>query len=663
MKNKILLFVILSVLFGALPNGYAKGKEMQSTKQTKLAKPTPKQIRFADWEVGAFFHYDLNIFTGQEHGDGQEPPSKFNPTNLDIEQWIKTAKSMGARYACLTARHEGGFCLWPSKTTEYTIANSPYKNGKGDLVREFVDACRKYDIVPALYHTAAFDANAALGSNYKGKYKLPLEWGSTWGMAQAEVLKDNPERRAEIKALQVEQMRELLTNYGPIGFMWSDHWDATDPNGVWRAVTNLAAELQPNMVFMGPESWVPGNETGHVVYPMWNAVNTKDGTNNSRPEASSVQSNTYGLLETDVLTGHPLGKYWRVRECTTNSGFGYGGWFWHPENHTKTYPRKLWEHLDLYYRTVGLGANTIINLPINDKGLVPDDFVKAAKRFGDDIQKRFSSPIAEQKKVIKGNTIELSWKKSKEINTVVLMENIANGQRIVKYALDAWVDGEWQPITPMNRLVAVKPYNPRPGFETIGHKKIDRIKPVVTNKVRFRCLNSLYDEAELRSFAVYKCDPITRVFDSEYPYFSGFDTEDDAAHGGLIRDKNYVGKKAYLGGKHYPYSLMVCPVGDLKYGFATFDMKPYQNERAIAATIGIEDLRDKLGTAYFVVEGIKAGKTTELYRSPLMRGESKPIDINVSLPKGLDKLTFRVLNAGDTHWNDHALWGNLRFVK
>ena len=112
-------------------------------------------------------------------------------------------------------------------------------------------------------------------------------------------------------------MRELLTWYGPVDFMWSDHWDASGPDGVWRAVTDLAEALQPEMVFMGPDSWVPGNESGHVVYPMWNAVYTKDGTKHSRPAATLGDADTendYGLLETAVRRGDPHGNFWRVRE-------------------------------------------------------------------------------------------------------------------------------------------------------------------------------------------------------------------------------------------------------------------------------------------------------------------------------------------------------------
>jgi len=132
----------------------------------KLAKPSKSQAAFQDLEMGVFIHYGINVYTGQEHGDGKEPPSRFNPTALDVEQWVAAAKAMGANYVCLTARHEGGFCLWPSKTTDYTIANSPYMDGKGDIVRDFVKACRKHNIKPGLYHTASHDAYSALRTNY-----------------------------------------------------------------------------------------------------------------------------------------------------------------------------------------------------------------------------------------------------------------------------------------------------------------------------------------------------------------------------------------------------------------------------------------------------------------------------------------------------------------
>ncbi|WP_404307604.1 alpha-L-fucosidase [Neorhodopirellula lusitana] len=653
MKRHISLFAVLL----AITSATAVAQE--------IAKPSAKQIRFADWEVGAFFHYTLNPFTDQEHGDGQEPPSKFNPTELDVEQWILTAKSMGARYAVLTARHEGGFCLWPSKTTDYTIANSPFRNGNGDLVREFVNACRKHGLGVGLYHTAGFDANAAIGK-YEGDMELPLQWSTTWGKAVSEAFRKDPTLRERFKIKQVEQMRELLTWYGPIDFMWSDHWDATDPNGVWRAVTNLARELQPELVFMGPDTWVPGNETGHVVYPMWNAVNTVDGTENSRPAAGTgdqTTQNSYGLLEGDVRKGDPLGKYWRVRECTTHMAFHYGGWFWHPDHVKKTYPRQTWEHLDLYYRTVGLGANTIINLPPNTRGLIPDNLAAAAKKLGDEIRNRFSQPIATTNAVQTGDVVELNWDQPQQINTVVTMENIEGGQKIAKYTLEAFVDGHWETLEPRNRLVAQKPYNGDPGYETIGHKKIDRVKPVPTNRVRLRCLQSITKPIEIRSLAVFDCEPITRTYEASYPYLSGIDTLFDEAHGSMKRDLDYRGGPLELGGTKYEHGILLCPVGLTKIGIAEFDMTRIPKAKGMTATIGIEDMTASHGSCKFIVEGKVDQKWQELYHSPLLRGGSKPIEMAVKFPKGMEQLRLKTTDGGDNANSDHALWADAKFTQ
>ncbi|EMI58180.1 alpha-L-fucosidase [Rhodopirellula sallentina] len=629
----------------------------------ELAKPSEKQIRFADWEVGGFIHYGLNVYTGQEHGDGKEPPSMFNPTELDAEQWVVVAKSMGAKYCCLTARHEGGFCLWPSKTTDYTIANSPYMDGKGDIVRDFVDACRKHGLHPSLYLTASHDAHTALASR-----KGTIGWGEEREKAVAEALSDQS-RKEVFKQVQLGQMRELLTNYGPIAFMWSDHWDATDPDGVWRAATELAAELQPEMVFMGPETWVPGNETGHVVYPMWNAVNTVDGTNYSRPAAGAKDvsvKNNYGLLETDVRRGDPFGKYWRVRECTTNSGFHYGGWFWHPDHLKKTYPRSSWEHVDLYYRTAGLGANTIINLPPDDRGLIPDDFVAAAKALGDEIRNRFSNPVAEQNDVVVGDVVELAWEQPHRINTVVTMENIANGQRVAKYTLEALVDGEWETLVPKNKLIGWSPYNPNPGYETIGHKKIDRVRPVTTNRIRFRCLDSVSGTPEIRRLAVYECDPIKRVYASAYPYLSGVDTSRESAHNGVRRDNNYIGGEIVVGGVTFQHGLLVCPVGITKRGNADFDMSEFPEATGLEATIGIEDhVKDK-GTAVFLVQVNRAADASEeewetIYTSPKMKGSDPGREIRVAFPEGTQHVRLLTTDAGDGPHSDHSVWADARF--
>ena len=507
--KQIKIFLLLGMLFVLLASCGQTTKTKTYTKEeliNDLAKPTPKQLAFADWEVGAFIHFGMNVFSGQEHGDGKPPASIFNPTDLNAEQWVMAAKDLGAKYVTLTVRHEGGFCLWPSKTTAYTIANSPYKGGKGDIAKDFVEACRKHGMKIGFYHTSSHDTNTSL-SWYDG----PIPWGAKRDSLVDLAFKDEELKKRYVET-QMGQMRELLTNYGPIDFMWSDHWGAPNRDLVWKPITDLVAELQPNMVFMGPETWVPGNETGHVVYPMWNAVHTTDGTNYSRPAANKNDMDTendYGLLEGEVRTGHPLGKYWRVRECPTNVAFHTGGWFWHSDSERPTHPKKLSQHIDLYYRTVGLGANVIINLPPDNRGLIPDDIVAAAKAFGNEIKNRFGNPIAETETIPVGNIFELSWGEPTEINTIVLMEQIANGQKVVRYTLEAEVDRKWVPLKSTNKFPSAKsPYNPKPGYGTIGHKKIDRVESVITNKVRFKSLETVQNlPTELRKMQIFNLKP------------------------------------------------------------------------------------------------------------------------------------------------------------
>lgn len=658
MRKFFRLFLV--VVIGLLQQSLLAKQSAQHGLQ--LAVPSAKQLEFADWEVGGFIHYGLNVYTGQEHGDGKEPPSKFNPTDLDAEQWVTTAKAMGAKYVCLTARHEGGFCLWPTKTTDYSIASSPYKDGKGDIVREFVDACRKHDMKVGLYLTASHDAHTQLAW-----YDGDIGWGKERDRLMREASKDKA--RAEYhKQVQVEQMRELLTNYGPIDFMWSDHWDATDPNGPWRAVTNLVEKLQPEMVFMGLDTWVPGNETGHVVYPMWNAVNTADGTKFSRPTAttsSAAVENNYGLLETDAHTGHPLGEYWRVRECTTSKGFDHGGWFYH--RGLRDIPMEY--RVDLYRRTVGLGANTIINLPPNKKGRLDPNTIKAAKEFGKTITEQFSAPVAKTPGIQQGDVIELAWEDPRHIDHIIVMENIANGQKVSRYQLEAFVDGEWKSLEPRNLQLAshhdTKVFNPNPGFETIGHKKIDRVNSTLTNRVRLRVLDAVVKPVEIRSLAAYNVYERTLNLSSDGPAYLAdlpfvdvhFDTRSYSFPGFTPRCEET------LGGEKFSHSVRLFPSGENKAGSVTYflDVLPVDYSR-FATTIGLPDsLAKGKGSVSFCVDFMRDNKWQTVFKSKEFKGGDSPEALELDL-EGAQAVRLRTTDAGDGLNSDHATWGNPRLL-
>ena len=312
---------------------------------------------------------------------------------------------------------------------------------------------------------------------------------------------DSADNNTEADGDTLDQITELLTDYGPIYQIWMDHWSEKKN---CPAVTAAIRKLQPECILTGPDVRSPGNEKGTVVYPSWNPVYTMDSTNNSRA-AERVDEpegpNEYGLLETYKIVGHPNGQFWRSLEAPTADMFNHGGWFWHGPQ----LPMPMDDRIENYYRSVGLGANLIINLPPDRQGLIPAETVADAKAWGDTIRKLFYGPfIAETETAQPGSEVELTWEKPCRIDHVMLMENIANGQKVANYTLEAFVDGKWQAVVPANRFkYCPEGYNASPGFETIGHKKIDRIVPVVTDKLRFRCTKAAAEPVEIAKFAVW----------------------------------------------------------------------------------------------------------------------------------------------------------------
>lgn len=438
----------------------------------KLARPTLQQLAFQDFELGVFIHYSIDTYAEKGKLSGSTPASAFNPTALNTEQWILAAKAMGATYVVLTARHEQGFCLWPTKTTDYSIKSSPYKNGKGDIVKEFVEACRKHNLKVGLYTAPWIDSHWEIdNTGYKG--------GETGNINKL----DDPVLYEKALQKEKEQIRELMTNYGSLAFIWGDHFGRSDAldsvrhGGKFRAfyatLAQFAHELQPNCLLLGADIEHVGTEEGRACYPLWNALNTVDGTNYS-------VSNTYWWGQCN--SGNPQGKFFRPQLACTTDALSSGGWMWTAPRNIQPMERQM----KTYYETIGRGAGLIVNLTPDRQGVIPDNLVTAANEYGREIKRQFNNPIASSNAKVPAQTFHFT--EPKIINQVVTMESLKTGQKISAYTIEAQVEGKWKTIVE---------------GKTIGHKRIDQFEPVTTSAIRFSVTGTVVKPAVMRSIAIF----------------------------------------------------------------------------------------------------------------------------------------------------------------
>lgn len=452
-------------------------KETQQSIYSKIenfgAVPSQRQLEWHKMEYYAFIHFNMNTFTDMEWGMGSEKPERFNPTELNAEQWVEVIKNAGMKGVILTAKHHDGFCLWPSKYTEHSVKNSPWREGKGDVVKELSQACKKHGI----------------------KFGVYL---SPWD-------RNHPEyAREAYVAYFHNQLRELLTNYGEIFEVWFDGANGGDgyyggANEVrkidaktyyqWDKVREIVRELQPNAVIFGDNDdvrWV-GNEEGVGGEVSWATINM-----DKIPE---------GLSQNEHLSmGDAGGKAWIPAEVDVSVR---PGWYYHQREDHQV---KSLEHLtQIYYNSVGRNASLLLNFPVDTRGLIHekdaeqvlklkkviDEDFKTELAFGSNIEA--SSEFHEHtsaKKAIdqsedtfwkpqkqdKEPVLLISFKEEKEFNRVVAQEFIAKGQRISKYKIQANIRGIWQDIY---------------SGQTIGYKTIMKFNPVKASQVRLIVEESL----------------------------------------------------------------------------------------------------------------------------------------------------------------------------
>jgi alpha-L-fucosidase len=417
---------------------------------SSLPKPTAQQLVWQDMELGLFIHYDLCVVKpGWDHREyeARPQPSAFNPRKLDTDQWMAAAKAMGAKYAVLTAKHGSRFMCWQSDLYPYGMKQSPYKNGKGDIVQDFVTSCRNHGIKPGIY--AHMGCNGYLQVDNPG-----LVNGGKGG---------DPDKQARYAKICEEMLTELWGNYGDLFEIWFDG-GVLDPSQGGPDMLPILRKCQPAaIVFQGPAAsirWI-GNEDGVAPYPCWATVpGTRD---------------VFG-------PGDPNGKKWLPGEC--DIAIRRNTWFWEPNTEDRLLT--VDELMDCYYRSVGHNCNLLLNANPDPDGLIPEPDMNRYKEFGDEIRRRFDRPLAQSDG--QGDVVELSLPAPATINHVVIMEDIAHGQRVRAY--------EVQGLVPGNRWKTLS------AGESVGHKRIQRFESTNVVKVRFRATRTAASP-RIRRLAVF----------------------------------------------------------------------------------------------------------------------------------------------------------------
>ena len=459
--KKLLLLVILfaSICSGQAQNEkgyYVKHLEFpqNATLQEKVDMaarlvPTPQQLAWQQMELTAFLHFGINTFTGREWGDGTEDPALFNPSQLDAEQWVRTLKDAGFKMVLLTAKHHDGFCLWPTKTTTHSVASSSWKNGKGDVVKELRDACDKYGMKFGVY-LSPWDRNA-----------------SCYG--------DSP----KYNQFFIQQLTELLTNYGEVHEVWFDGANGEGPNGKkqvydWDAFYKTIQKLQPKavMAIMGDDvRWV-GNEKGIGRETEWNAtvltpgIYARSEENNKR---LGVFSKAEDLGSRDILK-NATELFWYPSEVDVSIR---PGWFYHKEEDNKVNSLK---HLaDIYFQSVGYNSVLLLNIPPDRRGLINEADVTRLKEFAEYRKQAFADDrVKEGQKLweaISNGERTYKLKSGSEINVVMLQEDIARGQRVEAFSVEAQTADGWKEIAQGT---------------TVGYKRLLRFPDVKANQLRIK---------------------------------------------------------------------------------------------------------------------------------------------------------------------------------
>lgn len=475
--------------------------------------PTPQQLEWQQMELTAFLHFGVNTFTGREWGDGTENPAIFNPVELDCDQWVRSLKEGGFKMAIITAKHHDGFCLWPTKATRHSVASSSWRGGKGDVVRELRNACDKYGLKFGVY-LSPWDRNAPC-----------------YG--------DSP----AYNQFFIEQLTELLTNYGEVHEVWFDGANGEGPNGKkqiydWDAILKTIRRLQPKAVtaIMGDDvRWV-GNEKGIGRETEWSATVLAPGIyprSEQLRQELGVQDKAKDLGGRDVVA-RAKELFWYPSEVDVSIR---PGWFYHAEQDKQV---KSLAHLtDIYFKSVGYNSVLLLNIPPDRRGLINEHDVARLKEFSAYLKKTFDKNYLQKGnaywQAVSGDAHEYRVQKDALVNTFLIQEDIAKGQRVESFLVEAYTNGSWHHVGEGT---------------TVGYKRLIRFSDTKADKIRVT-IRSARGKVNILNAGLFYAEPLvdknTEVRLSDIPTDDWRIVEGDAtARLAIDNDRNTVWRVSSL---------------------------------------------------------------------------------------------------------------------